>query len=688
MSVSAPNYPAYGLRILPIRPGEKTPALNDWPNQATLDLAQIDRWLDSGHNIGAALGPLADGTWIFAVDIDGPSHGVDGEAALHDLEDAYSELPDTWEAITGGGGRHLLYRSPTEVRNGKLGDGVDIRGNGGQIVIAPSVHPSGQRYEWVDGHAPWEHELVDAPGWLVALATRDDSPGGDPTPDVALPERSRIPGTPDDELRPGDRFAAAVTWQQLLEPDGWTLHHTDRTGEQHWTRPGKNPREGTSATVGYKGSDVLKIFTSSIPHLDAEATYTKLGYLAATRFAGDHSAAARALAAAGHGSDTFDPVDWIHDVDDHQAELEHDAADEPAELDIRWVDTLDRHMPPEPPVIIDGLLRAGELLALGAPRAIGKTWLSYNLAIQLAQGHGEFLGHLPVRRQANVLYLQGELDQWGSATRWKLLTGIDQPLPHIAETFDRIRFRTLTSRTNYTTSNGTVTEEHHAARIDPRLEHAIVANNIDVVIVDPWAVYYAGNENSNDAVEAVLGELRAITIRTGVAWVIIHHITGKAERTGSTEPEDLWRGATRLADWASTRVTVLPHYTEAQRKEKGLTRRDARRIVDVHFLRRSTPTDDFSMRLTRTGWWEPWRPEDDDSDLRHLAKKLRAAGGTWSSMTVAADALGLHHKAATELVDIAERAGLVTVTKGSRGSQVIQLLDVDNPWQTGTGETA
>jgi hypothetical protein len=386
------------------------------------------------------------------------------------------------------------------------------------------------------------------------------------------------------------------------------------------------------------------------------------------------------------------PVDlsWIND----QAPSEGNDEPEPtAPLEIRWVDDLDRHaMPPEPPVLVEGLLRRGEMCVFGAPRAIGKTWLAYNLAIGLARGEGRFLGNLDIVTQANVLYLQGELDQWGSAVRWKLLTGAASPLPHVAETFDRVRFRTVKRRVERTGPSGRLTEEYVDAHIDDRIEAAIVEHAIDVVIVDPWAVYLAGAENSNDEVEAVLGQLREITLRTGVAWVIIHHITGKAERSSWTEPEDLWRGATRLADWASTRVTVLPHYTEAQYKELGLTRREARRHANVHFLRRSTPTDDFTMRLDQ-GWWVAWTPDDDapgTTPVLELARALMDEGGEVGSIRDIARLMNMSPTTATQLVADAARAGLVVVAPGPRNSQMIRLAeDIEHPWapRVGIGHT-
>jgi hypothetical protein len=665
-------YANVGLRVLPIRPGAKAPSLPAWVDHATTDPATIQAWwtgLYAGHGVGLALGQLPDGRWAFAVDIDAHDPTAVGADTWADLEDAYGDAPDTVEAITGGGGRHLLYAAPAEIRNGRLGPGIDLRGAGGQIVVEPTMHPSGQPYTWVDGQAPWDHPIADAPGWLVAMATPDEPP----TP----PAATAPPADPGE--RPGDAWAAGITWAALLEGDGWTLHHTDRDGETYWVRPGKERRDGASATVGHKGSDVLKVFTTNAEGLDPEATYTKVGYLAATRFAGDHSATASWLRSQGHGGALPAPdLSWIPDS---APSAPGDAPAGPDPLTIRWVPELDADMPPEPPELIEGFLRAGEMVVVGAPRAIGKTWLGYNLAARLAEGTGRFLGNLEVRQRARVLYLQGELDEWGSATRWKLLTGAGRPLPQVAESFDRVRFRALRRRQVRTVDGHSVTDEYADAEIDARLERAIVDHEIDVVIVDPWAVYLAASENSNDEVEAVLGGLREITLRTGVAWVIVHHITGKAERSSWTEPEDLWRGATRLADWASTRVTVLPHYTEAQYKEAGLSRREARRHVDVHFLRRSTPTDGFSMRLDG-GWWQAWTPEPQEAStpLRNLAKALHLAGGTWGSLRDASVALGMRPGNARKILDDAARAGLVVIEEGPRGALTVTLQSVSNPY--------
>ena len=290
-----------------------------------------------------------------------------------------------------------------------------------------------------------------------------------------------------------------------------------------------------------------------------------------------------------------------------------EAVERPRTLTLRWVsDALDTPAE-EVPEIVRGLIAPGELTAVVAPRAVGKSWFAMNLAALLSEGEGLFLGRLPVQRQARTLIAQGELNEAMSRSRWGYLLGDKRPAG-VAESFDRWRLRTVKRRTTARGDDGeSWSDEWYDATIDPRLERTIVEGEFDVLVVDPWAVFFSGSENSNDEVEAALDKLRALSMTTGVAIVIVHHIS---KATDFREPEDLWRGATRLADWASTRVTILPHYKrENEWKAKGLTRQSARWHADVHFLRRGAPTDDFSIRWEpTTGWWNQWVPGDSDID--------------------------------------------------------------------------
>ncbi len=133
-------------------------------NDATTDLDIIRGWWRQwpNANIGIPTGKVSD---TIALDVD-PKSG--GPYSLEELEGSYGELPATVKQRTGSNGEHRIFRYPdVRVKNSvsAIGWGLDIRSDGGYIVAAPSVHASGNRYEWYGVNTPVEN----APDWLVAL---------------------------------------------------------------------------------------------------------------------------------------------------------------------------------------------------------------------------------------------------------------------------------------------------------------------------------------------------------------------------------------------------------------------------------------------------------------------------------------------------------------------------------------
>lgn len=122
------------------------------------------------------------------------------------------------------------------------------------------------------------------------------------TPQRPAPKPATIPTASafSGGTRPGDAFNAATNWYDLLTADGAQLD-SDRAGYCEWVRPGKDRRDGMSATTGYMGSDVLKVFTDAWPGLRQGETYDRFGYYAWTRHNGNIAEAARALGALGYG---------------------------------------------------------------------------------------------------------------------------------------------------------------------------------------------------------------------------------------------------------------------------------------------------------------------------------------------------------------------------------------------------
>ncbi|QBS38740.1 DNA primase (plasmid) [Thermaerobacter sp. FW80] len=144
---------------------------------ATKDPDIIRRWWTRAPwaNVAVATGAASG---FIVLDVDGEA----GEDSLEALVAEHGPLPDTVEGLTGGGGRHLLFRHPGRPVGNKVGlaPGLDVRGDGGYIVVPPSVHASGRRYEWEVSSRPDEHEPAEAPGWLLDLLTKAAAPAGEP----------------------------------------------------------------------------------------------------------------------------------------------------------------------------------------------------------------------------------------------------------------------------------------------------------------------------------------------------------------------------------------------------------------------------------------------------------------------------------------------------------------------------
>ena len=144
----------------------KHPRIKSWCEEATTDAEKIKEWWSKtpSANIGI---PMGDKSGLVALDVDTRHHG---EESLALLCDEHSPLPETITATTGGGGKHYIFKYTEELcLKNAVGfrDGLDIRTQGGMIVVAPSVHGSGKQYMWDEGLSPFDIPAADMPSWLV-----------------------------------------------------------------------------------------------------------------------------------------------------------------------------------------------------------------------------------------------------------------------------------------------------------------------------------------------------------------------------------------------------------------------------------------------------------------------------------------------------------------------------------------
>jgi hypothetical protein len=143
----------------------KHPRVASGLHEATTDVATVTswwrRWPDA--NIGVATGPASG---LLVLDVDLPL----GPRSLERLEQTHGTIPTTCAQRTGSGGQQLLLRYPDVPVGNRAGlePGIDVRGDGGYVVVPPSLHASHDRYVWTIA-AP----IATTPDWLVALANRE-----------------------------------------------------------------------------------------------------------------------------------------------------------------------------------------------------------------------------------------------------------------------------------------------------------------------------------------------------------------------------------------------------------------------------------------------------------------------------------------------------------------------------------
>jgi hypothetical protein len=172
---AALEYAARGWSVIPIEPRGKRPLVPwlEFQHRAATR-SEIDGWYRHwpDANVGVVTGRVSG---LVVVDVDDRHGGAESLAAL-ELDHGF--LPRTVEAATGGGGRHYYFAHPGAAVASRVGlaPGIDVRGDGGCVVAAPSVHPSGRRYAWVAGHGPDEVPLASAPDWLQRGRSRSGHP--------------------------------------------------------------------------------------------------------------------------------------------------------------------------------------------------------------------------------------------------------------------------------------------------------------------------------------------------------------------------------------------------------------------------------------------------------------------------------------------------------------------------------
>ncbi len=166
MIEQAISYVQRGWAVFPCR--NKIPLTQHGYKDASKDIDAVKRMFleHPNENVAVVTGKVSG---IFVLDID-VKNGAKGAESISELEKEFGALPHSVEALTWSGGRHVFFKYPEKGVGCKTGvrPGIDIRGDGGYVIAAPSVI-EGRPYAWEVSHHPDETMIADAPEWLLDL---------------------------------------------------------------------------------------------------------------------------------------------------------------------------------------------------------------------------------------------------------------------------------------------------------------------------------------------------------------------------------------------------------------------------------------------------------------------------------------------------------------------------------------
>ncbi len=132
------RYLDYGWTVLPVKKGTKMPAVN-WKEYQTRKPTneELREWFkDPDVGIGILTGAASG---VIVIDEDSYKEHLPGKTP-----------PATPLVVkTGGGGRHRYYKNVPGLKNTVNKElAIDVRGEGGFVVVPPTLHPTGNPYEW------------------------------------------------------------------------------------------------------------------------------------------------------------------------------------------------------------------------------------------------------------------------------------------------------------------------------------------------------------------------------------------------------------------------------------------------------------------------------------------------------------------------------------------------------------
>lgn len=136
---------------------------------ATNSEKQLRAWYDQFPRANWALA-TGRASGVNVIDIDQRKGGFEAWDEYEQMRRHPGDFGKTLSADTGGGGRHLFIKAPNQTMRNRVNwlPGVDVRADGGYVILPPGTHISGGVYSWRN----WGAHIMEAPpDWVTAVMT-------------------------------------------------------------------------------------------------------------------------------------------------------------------------------------------------------------------------------------------------------------------------------------------------------------------------------------------------------------------------------------------------------------------------------------------------------------------------------------------------------------------------------------
>lgn len=514
------NLAREGWPVFPCVPLGKEPLTPDGFKSATTDPVRIDKWWNQYPDANPAIYPGTVGAVVLDLDVKG---GRDGKLSLFELEMEHGPLDNGAAVETPSGGLHIYLhaKEPISSSRNKLGNGIDVRANGGYVLAPGAILPNG-RYKVAgslgSSALPPPSRLPRAPRWVTARCQRTKSPNG------SLPggeQEIRIQTSPEAV----ERILAAIPpnipytdWvsvacclrtieeQEMAGPDfdGHGLWLSWSEGGLSEPDPGiprdrqENDGYSTAADKWHyvRGSGINPRTLETIARRHSREA---------------NAASLPTLLPPDAPERTFAAVDTIPGLDGGTVD-----EDDPGP---RWPEPLDlsamAHVEPDPPrFIVKDWFPAGYATMLSGHGGVGKSYIGLHLAVCMAMGI-KWWGRPTARKKVLLLSCEDR----AQVIHWRLRRICEYMKLDMADLAGRLHIIDLVG-------HNTIVWDAYAQANTPatrNLVSAMESTGSEVVMADGISDVYAGNENDRAGVKGFVNTLlRMIDPEDGAVFLLGH----------------------------------------------------------------------------------------------------------------------------------------------------------------------